>query len=415
VITRGDRLRWSQETQNAYRGLSRCLYRVNKASEAFEIWETFLNAKGPATPPGRVQDANSRFVLPAPPLIPVDTTILSYFFDKDRLVIWTVSRKGMTSNYVQVDRGELMRTLTRLQLLAADPNSDLRELRSTSAKLYTWLVKPVETAIASSHMLYVEPEDLMGGLPFEILLDERGRYLLETHSLAYVASLTLRPTAANIPFSASQKGTALIVGNPALPASIRFAATPLADAQFEAEGLAALFPHSRLLTGRQATAAMVEKYLPSSFLFHFAGHSVLDRGRLKLLLASDDARPDQAMWDLAAIPTSKLRSCVLVVLSACTTQGEGGAELHDPTSPVAAILDAHVAYVIASRWTVDSPVTAEYMQTFYRGTEDLDRIPDSLRACALEIAKGHPHPYYWAAFSLFGHVLIANKETHNVN
>jgi CHAT domain-containing protein len=63
--------------------------------------------------------------------------------------------------------------------------------------------------------------------------------------------------------------------------------------------------------------------------------------------------------------------------------------------------------VVASLWRVDDQATADFMEAFYRAmAPNFSVYRPSLRAAKLELLK-HPrwgHPYYWAAFVLYGDV-----------
>jgi CHAT domain-containing protein len=60
--------------------------------------------------------------------------------------------------------------------------------------------------------------------------------------------------------------------------------------------------------------------------------------------------------------------------------------------------------VIAARWRIDSTGTAGLIEEFYQGLLRGQAVSEALRAAALAV-KRRPqseHPYYWAAFSIFG-------------
>ena len=67
-----------------------------------------------------------------------------------------------------------------------------------------------------------------------------------------------------------------------------------------------------------------------------------------------------------------------------------------------AFLLAGAARVVASLWPVDDQVTARFMAHFYVALAR-DQAPSAaLREAQSAIRQQHPHPYYWAAFTLFG-------------
>jgi CHAT domain-containing protein len=92
----------------------------------------------------------------------------------------------------------------------------------------------------------------------------------------------------------------------------------------------------------------------------------------------------------------------IVVLSACETglaeQGSGD----EMVGLVRAFLVAGAARVLASLWPVDDEITALFMARFYGALRDRQTSAAALRQAQAELMRQHPHPFYWAAFTLHG-------------
>jgi CHAT domain-containing protein len=92
----------------------------------------------------------------------------------------------------------------------------------------------------------------------------------------------------------------------------------------------------------------------------------------------------------------------LVVLSACET---GLSELgcgDEMVGLVRAFLIAGTARVLATAWPIDDQHAAQFMASFY-GARFRGQAPaQALRQAQLEAMKNAPHPFYWAAFTLYG-------------
>lgn len=69
---------------------------------------------------------------------------------------------------------------------------------------------------------------------------------------------------------------------------------------------------------------------------------------------------------------------------------------------VQALLSAGVPQVVASRWKVDSSTTAVLMDSLYENLSTTHDVQRSLHIAAINLSRTKPHPYFWAAFSLFG-------------
>jgi CHAT domain-containing protein len=217
------------------------------------------------------------------------------------------------------------------------------------------------------------------------------------------ADLALRERRSPIGPSAS----ALILGNPSYTPSAGEFYGPLPDAEREAQFVGRLFPSGQIMLGAAATPRAVNASLPQAELFHFAGHARFDGEAARLLLAGEGA-----VLDARAIEKSAGR-CRLAVLSACSTAGERDGPW-SIESLVQAFWRAGTPEVIASRWEVDSSVTARLIAEFYThrlrgasGAESLRRAAATVRSLS-----GSTHPYYWAAFHVFGCLPMETDASH---
>jgi CHAT domain-containing protein len=189
----------------------------------------------------------------------------------------------------------------------------------------------------------------------------------------------------------------MIAAVPSPSADLDLPLSPLPDALAEADAVASGFANVHLLQGSQATANAIAAGLPNAQLFHFAGHALTSASHSGLLLSDSFLSADE----LRKIPISRLR---LAVLSACETQdgstGEGG----DGDGLVRVFLAAGVPNVVASRWSVDSSATRQFMELFYQSLLGGRSVADSIRQAqaSLRSRSGMSHPYYWAAFTTFG-------------
>jgi len=108
--------------------------------------------------------------------------------------------------------------------------------------------------------------------------------------------------------------------------------------------------------------------------------------------------------EASSFDTARVGRCALAVFSACATEGVERDGAGDPESLVRAFLEAGVPQVMASRWNVDSRTTAMFMNAFYDRLLEGQAAVDAARAAASDIRKqpDKSHPYYWAAFSVYG-------------
>ncbi len=69
---------------------------------------------------------------------------------------------------------------------------------------------------------------------------------------------------------------------------------------------------------------------------------------------------------------------------------------------VRAFLVAGAARVLASLWPVDDAITSAFMAHFHGALSRGTTPAASLHFAQAEVMRQHPHPYYWAAFTLHG-------------
>jgi CHAT domain-containing protein len=215
-------------------------------------------------------------------------------------------------------------------------------------------------------------------------------------------------------------------------------ASPLPNSQREIDTAIATFPQHQRLGHAQATAAVVLAALPHHTVLHFSCHGFAN---LEEPLNSGLALANEDILTLRDILSLRLTGVRLAVLSACET-GLSGTNLPDEVvSLPAGLLQAGVAGVAASLWSVSDFSTLLLLTRFYdlwrieglaidralrqaqqwvRDTTNrkkvlyFQRIADGIGASAVsrDVARflyvkpdgyqpnqySFAHPYHWAAF-----------------
>ena len=199
---------------------------------------------------------------------------------------------------------------------------------------------------------------------------------------------------------------ALVVAN---PFSVGVGIAPLdllPSANEEARDVALVLPHSRLLLGPSVTTKALLTELGSADVFHFSGHAMATGDGAGLLLRAKDDHGGVELLGSRQLETASLLRTRLVVLSACATAGGRERTLSEASSLARTFLVLGVPQVVATRWSVDSGVTRELMHIFYRRLLAGEDVSAALGQARQEVRRknGFAHPYYWAAFSVFGKV-----------
>jgi CHAT domain-containing protein len=403
-----ERLSWKKQTANTYRSLVDLAWNADRPLSALEAWEWYrganlrargLSAPKRAGPALKLASAKDSRVSPPPlvrNLLPSLTrqTVLSYAILPDSLIVWAFDDRGITARRIPIRGEELARRARHFYALCSNQHSDLGALREEGRRLYEVLLAPIRDHLDAERALVIEPDNWVSFVPFEALVDAQGRYVSDTYAIAYLPGLRyMTGLRESTPIAAGAR--ALVVGD---PSTVDPHLHSLADAAREAEQVHRSIG-GQLLTGKQATLKNIERDLPDSVVFHFAGHAAGSAEQVGLVLTNVDAS-EPTFLTAATLGAMRLRKLQLAVLSACTTEGK----VADAESLPRVLLQAGVPHVIATQWNVDSASTAGFMDHFYTALLSGKPVSGALRVAAAEARNtpGFSHPYFWSAFHLLG-------------
>jgi CHAT domain-containing protein len=319
-------------------------------------------------------------------------TVISYAQLPGGLAVWAFDNRGIRFARTSADARPLA---IRFSQLCADPRSDPLLLRETGSRLYSLALEPVLRHLDLNPALVIEVDGPVSAVPFEALPLPDGSPLGRRYRVVLSPGVYYRhkPTP-------QSEGHPLVVGAPALPPPLTEAFPPLPDALAEAENVVRQLPAATLLTGAAASLSAVERALPTTSIFHFAGHALFAASQSALLLAGTSRQ----YLDASCLTPGSLARCRLMVLSGCSTGRLEQSALSDRNNLVRAALAAGAHQVVASRWNVDSKATQILFEHFYRELRREDDASGALRAVQayLQSRSETSHPYYWSAFTTFG-------------
>ena len=231
----------------------------------------------------------------------------------------------------------------------------------------------------------VVPHASLHYLPFEALFDGE-RHEIERRELARTPSARVLLQCLARPACTFESAVLLGCADDRLPHVAR-----------EIDAVAADYPDAIRLTGEAATCATLHGPGAAADVLHIAGHALFrsDNPRFSALHLADGA--------ITARDAARLRlACGLLVLSACETGVAHVLPGNEPIGLTQSFLSAGAASVLASLWTVHDEATAGLMARMHERLRALRQPSAALREAQLEMLGTHPHPYYWAAFSLHG-------------
>jgi len=308
----------------------------------------------------------------------------------------------------------------------------------TAADLFRILLQPVSNVIDGKRRLIVVKDGPLSQLPLAALKrgSAQGQWVIETHSI--VSS----PTAAAFVISRKQKSSSraprafLGIGDPILVngksddheavakiLGLRGDVGGLGDLRELPETTAELKVMAKamgveadaLVLREAATEKRVRSLNLSNYrMISFATHALMpgetrdnDEGAIVLSSPqSNSSGSEDGLLTSSEIATLKL-DADLVILSACNTaagsDSVGGERLSGLTQ---AFFRAGARSLLVSHWSVHSEATQDLMARLATNMKQHVRTDVALQRSILEMARGsdarYAHPYYWAAFELYG-------------
>lgn len=409
-----DRLTWDEQTSDAYRSLVRLLLsQRGREEEALRIWEWYRSLPFRTSSGNHSLNEPTLAELGASPPKPGESdikpllssltqvTFLTFAALNDGVAIWAYDDRGIKFHRVSVPIEELNAASRNFNRLCADPSSDIALLRAEAKKLYAWFISPIQSSLTRGRTIWVEPDGSLSFVPFQALVDSDGSDFLAKYPLAYRASSSGTPRAQEPRLESGDE--ALVASSSLLTGPSSHSLPPLPDAIREASAVAARFPNHTLFLDQAVGPDVFRAELQRAALFHYAGHYLSVEGarrtEMALILSNKPAS--------ASRPTTRsdllLRRCKLVVLSACSTGAGEKLGLFDPDGLVRPLLRSGARRVVATRWDVDSRVTAELMDNLYSALLSGQSSVDALRTASLQLTRDprYAHPYYWAGFGVF--------------
>ncbi len=367
-------------------------------------------------------------------------------YGEPRYIAYVLRQKGAVRWSDLGDAKEIDESISSLREALGDPlRRDVRErARATDERV----MQPVRALVGDATRLLISPDGALNLIPFEALVDEQRRYLIERYSFTYLTSGRdlLRLQVARSEHSSSLVIADPLFGEPDAPqpavdenahsrarrrqsktsagdlSSVYFA--PLAGTAQEARAIKSLFPEVSTLLKREATESSLKR-IDAPRLLHIATHGFflmegaagpnlqatrsarakVDNPLLRSGLALAGANLRKGASDdgiLTALEATGLNlwGTKLVTLSACDTglgevkNGEGVYGLRR------AFVLAGTESLVMSLWPVSDYVTREMMTAYYKGLKQGQGRGEALRQVQLAMLRSvdRAHPFYWASF-----------------
>ncbi|MBA4349027.1 MAG: hypothetical protein C0415_03440 [Thermodesulfovibrio sp.] len=387
--------------------------------------------------------------------------LLEYAITDDSSYVFVV-RKGGVKNLIKISLSKEAleeKVKTFMEPLNTGRHSEFS--MNTAKELYDILLATPLKNVKETEKLIIIPDGILGLLPFEALVMEKGKdyknslYVGDRWTMTYYQSATalaltrmLKPSTASNPLFA--------LGNPVYskddPRYIAYKQgrqeqlfaqnpnqyayrgitivgkldgkstdggqweevvyTPLPETEVEVKSIAKLFgiqaePPQVLLNISSNETNLKKVSLKDYRYLHFATHADLP-GKVQgikepfiLLGQVENKDRDDGFLTLSEVLDLSL-DADMVVLSACVTGKGKLMEGEGVANFLRAFQHAGARSVVASLWEVASEPAVEYMKKFYGYLKSGKSRAEALKLARNEIKAKYPNPFYWAVFILHG-------------
>lgn len=270
--------------------------------------------------------------------------------------------------------------------------------------LYQVLIEPVEHVLKlrNHESLIIVPNSVLAYLPFAALVDSRGKYLVEEHSI-----LSL-PSASALPHL--RAGQSRVNDG----RSSVFAPFPeeLPGTRAEAMAVNRAAPRPVSYVGARGTERELREAFDHSGIVHIASHAELNQAtpmfsHIDLAAGPPGVPSDDGRFDVHELLKIRVMS-QLVFLSGCET-GAGSAwstsfrRVQDYATLSQAFLYSGARDVVATLWRIDDGGAAVFAGRFYAELAH-ERAAEALAAAQRRMIRDpvYSSPRYWAAYTISG-------------
>jgi CHAT domain-containing protein len=305
------------------------------------------------------------------------------------------------------------REVVSLKEVLQDKNTGHSAFESQAKNMYDKLF--TANSLSKTDLILI-PHRHLSYVPFEVLVEKANHaatnfsdlnYLVKRFNISYTFSVSLASYGSKLKYK-NKKGVLAVAPAYNEPFDNKRAGIKLSKLlfnQLEAKSILDIFGGKMLADSNSKMQQIIAEKNKFSGV-HFAAHAIIDEANPDfsyLALGGDSANSKLFIKDLYNQPWQN----EMVVLSACETatghlmQGEGIISLGR------AFTFSGAKSVVSSLWKINDQSTSELMGYFYGYLKQKKNKDEALRLAKLDFMANQKnqkmsHPYYWAAFVLYG-------------
>ncbi|MCZ6899455.1 MAG: CHAT domain-containing protein, partial [Bacteroidetes bacterium] len=354
-----------------------------------------------------------------------ETVLLEYWMSEKHLVIWIISKNKIEVEVLPIEKAELQKNIQSCRRLISLRADDLAQ--EALNKVYHQLITPIQSKIDGYQNLGIIPHRTLHFLPFQALVDDDNKYLIEKYNLFYAPSASIYHHCTSKSFDQTEGMLGMALGDLSIGNNLGLPGTEL-----EVKQISQLYPQIDIKLKNGTTETYLKQQAQDYSMIHIATHGILNsRQPLYSYLLLSPTDQDDGQLEVHEIFGLNLNA-KLITLSACETGLGDLSEADELVGLSRAFIYAGTPAVIVSLWTVDDASTALLMTRMYqyihakytlqqaltlaqrdvmkndfgssrqRGLKQIDWHQNLTTAIKSATPGKSRNPYFWAPFVLIG-------------
>jgi len=323
--------------------------------------------------------------------------ILDYYITRDRILVWVVEQEGIKTKEISIKDINLNKKVEEARKAFTATEEDY-EYQKICKELYRILFAQIKPLTGNKTTMGIIPHRSLFYLPFQALMMEDGKFLVDRYNLFYIPSASVYSYC--LGKNRGNQESYIGFGNPS------FEGTDLPSLPLSAEEVkiaAQNFPYNDVFIDKEATETKFKEICSNFDVVHFSTHGLADDQRplySMICLAKDEKNNGEVRaYEVFSLDLK----ANLVALGACETGLGKLSEAEGLIGLVRSFLYAGTPTVIASLWSVYDRPTMELFINFFKywKKEGMSKA-EALSRAQRELAKEYGLPVAWAGFIMIG-------------
>ncbi|HEB74078.1 MAG TPA: CHAT domain-containing protein, partial [Candidatus Desulfofervidus auxilii] len=323
--------------------------------------------------------------------------LLDYYITGDRILVWVVEQEGIKTKEINIKDINLNQKVDEARKAFTATEEDY-EYQKICKELYQILFAQIKPLIGNKTTIGIIPHLSLFYLPFQALMTEEGKFLVDHYNLFYIPSASVYSYC--LGKNRGNQESYLGFGNPS------FEGTDLPSLPLSAEEVkiaAQNFIYNDVFTGKEATETKFKEICSNFDVIHFSTHGLANDQRplySMICLAKDEKNDGEVRaYEVFSLDLK----ANLVALGACETGLGKLSEAEGLIGLVRSFLYAGTPTVIASLWSVyDRPTMELFVKFFeYWKQKGMSKV-EALGRAQRELAQEYGLPVTWSGFILIG-------------